>query len=273
MRWTVACPVVALLLAASLAGCGDGEGPGAGGPTRSPTFELPSPTRTGPSEDTGEAEPSQTPTREPEPSEDTPSPSDRSPGGTSDRPTLRPSEQPSEQPSEEPSQEPSQESSESTAPPSDGDQADDENVPAGLWWLLGAVALGAVAAVPLVVRARRRAAWRRQLSEAEGELGWLARELLPGLRHVGSREQVAGGWSVALPRVAAAEDRLTVLEASAYDDGSRERARALRDASRLARARMDQLVGPGAHDTWSLDLDAIMADLAAALGPPRTAPA
>src|ERR1700750_1459726 len=58
MRWTVACPVVALLLAGSLAACGDGEGPGAGGPTRSPTVELPSPTRTGASEDTDQPEPS-----------------------------------------------------------------------------------------------------------------------------------------------------------------------------------------------------------------------
>jgi hypothetical protein len=32
---------------------------------------------------------------------------------------------------------------------------------------------------------------------------------------------------------------------------------------------MEQIVGPGPHDTWSLDLDAIMADLEAALGPAR----
>ena len=112
-----------------------------------------------------------------------------------------------------------------------------------------------------------------QLSEAEAELGWVARELLPGLRRVSSREQVAGGWAVALPRVTAAEDRLTVLESSAFDDGGRDRTRALRDASRLARARMEQLVEPGPHDTWALDLDAVMADLEAALGPPRPAPA
>ena len=120
-------------------------------------------------------------------------------------------------------------------------------------------------------RARRRAAWRQQLSEAEGELGWLARELLPGLRHVGSREQVAGAWTVASPRVTAAEDALTVLESTAPDDLGRSRAQALRDASRLARQRMEKLIAPGPHDTWSLDLDAIMADLEAALGPPSPA--
>ena len=90
--------------------------------------------------------------------------------------------------------------------------------------------LGAAIGIPLLLRSRRRAAWRAELAEAEGELAWAARELLPGLRTIGSREQVAGGWTVAAPRVAAAEDRLTVLESSAYDEGSRARARELRDA-------------------------------------------
>ena len=84
--------------------------------------------------------------------------------------------------------------------------------------------LGAAIGIPLLLRSRRRAAWRAELAEAEGELAWAARELLPGLRTTGSREQVAGGWAVGAPRVAAAEDRLTVLESSAYDDGSRARA-------------------------------------------------
>ena len=90
---------------------------------------------------------------------------------------------------------------------------------------------------------------------------------------MGSVEQVAGAWAVAAPRVTAAEDALTVLEPTAPDDAGQERARALRDASRVARQRMEQLVAPGLHDTWALDLDAIMADLAAALGPPPAAPA
>jgi hypothetical protein len=264
MRWTVVRPVVALLLVASLAACGDGEGPDGEGPTRSPTIELPSPTRTDAPENTDEAEPSET-AEEPEPSAEEPSASDRSPGGGSDRPSVRPSDESSEQPSEE--------SSESAETPPDEEEADDEETPTWLWWLLAAIVVGAIVAIPLLIRARRRKAWRRELSEAEAELGWVARELLPGLRRVSSREQVAGGWAVALPRVTAAEDRLTVLESSAFDDGGRERTRALRDASRLARARMEQLVEPGPHDTWALDLDAVMADLEAALGPPRPAPA
>ena len=141
-----------------------------------------------------------------------------------------------------------------------------------MWWLLAALVLGAAIGIPLLVRSRRRGAWGRELAEAEGELAWFARELPPGLRRAGSRDQVAGGWAVATPRVAAAEDRLTLLEANAPDELGRTRARALRDASRLARQRMDQISAPGPHETWALDLDAVMADLEAALGPPAPAP-
>ncbi len=129
-----------------------------------------------------------------------------------------------------------------------------------MWWLLAALILGTAVAIPLVVRSRRRNAWRRDLAEAEGELAWFARELLPALRQVGSREQVAGGWTVGQTRVAAAEDRLTVLESTAPDDAGRLRAASLRDASRQARGRMQQHIGAGS-DTWALDLDAIIADL------------
>jgi hypothetical protein len=144
--------------------------------------------------------------------------------------------------------------------------AEDEGVSSWVWWLLAAVILGGVVAIPLVVRARRRNAWRQELVEAEGEVAWFARGLLPELRRAGSREQVAGGWAVGLPRVAAVEDRLTALESTAPDDAGRERARSLRDALRLARARMQQLIGPGPHDSWALDLDSMSADLEAALG-------
>lgn len=149
---------------------------------------------------------------------------------------------------------------------------DDGGTPTWLRWLLAAAVLGVVVAVPLLLRARRRAAWRRQLSEAEGELGWLAHELLPGLRRAHSREEVAGGWVVASPRVVAAEDRLTALESAAYDDDGREHARAVRDASRLARQRMRELVAPGPRATWARDLDEVTADLEAALGPSPRAP-
>jgi hypothetical protein len=79
---------------------------------------------------------------------------------------------------------------------------------------------------------------------------------------------VAGGWAVGAPRVAAAEDRLTVLESSATDEVDRSRARDLRNASRVARQRMDRLVAPGPRDTWARDLDTVVLDLETALGPP-----
>ena len=71
----------------------------------------------------------------------------------------------------------------------------EEDVPPGL------VAGGGAAARdlrghPLVVRARRRSAWDQELAAEEGEVSWLARELLPELRRAASREEVAGGWTV-----------------------------------------------------------------------------
>ena len=132
---------------------------------------------------------------------------------------------------------------------------------------IGVTRAASRASVLLVVSARRRSAWPGELAEATRELAWFARELLPGLGQVGSREQVAGGWTVGQTRVAAAEDRLTVLESTAPDDSGREQARSLRDASRQARTRMQQLTRPGSNDTWALDLDAIIADLEAVLRP------
>ena len=136
-----------------------------------------------------------------------------------------------------------------------------------MWWVLAALVLGSAVAVPLVLRARRRSAWGRALAEGEGEVAWLARELLPELRRGGSLEQVAGGWAVGRTRVTAAEDRLTVLESTAPDDVGRERARALREASRRAQAGMERLTGSGPHDTWALDLDAVIDDLEHVLRP------
>ena len=130
-----------------------------------------------------------------------------------------------------------------------------------MWWLLGGLLLGAAVAIPLIVRGRRHAAWRAELAEAEGEIAWFARELLQGLRHARTREEVSGGWTVGQPRVVAAEDRLTVLESSAPDQVGGDRARELLNASRQARARMEALTGPGPQETWMLDLDAITDDL------------
>lgn len=286
--------IVGLLLVVS---CGGGED-GAGvlpTPTRTPTASLPTPTRsldlptpTLPSPDLP------TPTRSPdlptptETSSDLPTPTptptrspDESP--TQEETTTRPTSEPpaTEPSSQEPSsQEPSPQEPESTAPTPQATgesddpsvdaangQLEDDSVPVWVWWLLGVLVVGAVVAVLLVLRAGRRRAWRQEVDEAEGELAWLARELLPGLRQSGSREQLAGGWSVSRERVAAAEDRLTVLESSAPTEADGERARSLRDAVRAASARMERLTGPEPSDTWILDVDAVIADLEAVLHP------
>jgi hypothetical protein len=121
-------------------------------------------------------------------------------------------------------------------------------------------------AVPLLARARRRRAWTADLAATEDEVAWFARALIPELRQPGSAEQVAGGWVVGSSRVAAVEDRLTALEASAPDDAGRTHARTLRDAVRGSRARMQEVVGSGASDTLPQDLDAVATELEAALG-------
>ncbi|HET6918696.1 MAG TPA: hypothetical protein VFI46_04430 [Jiangellaceae bacterium] len=121
-------------------------------------------------------------------------------------------------------------------------------------------------AVPLLVRARQRRAWLADLAAIEEEVAWFARVLIPELRQAGSFDQVAGGWAVGSSRVSAVEDGLTALEASAPDDAGRTRARALRDAVRASRARMQELVGSGDAETLPRDLDAVAAELEAVLG-------
>ena len=96
---------------------------------------------------------------------------------------------------------------------------------------------------------------------------WFARELIPQLRGSGSIDRVAGGWQVAVPRVAAAEDQLTVLESSTRSQEDAASARQLRDAVRSAREKMESLSGPGSHEEWALDLDDVEALLVAVLGP------
>src|SRR5207302_637813 len=129
----------------------------------------------------------------------------------------------------------------SAASPSTSSAAQASSETAGFpaWgWFLVALLVLAGAAVPLIVRARRRRAWRAELAACEEEVAWLARVLLPQLRQAGAAEQVAGGWAVSEGRVSAVEDRLTALEASAPDEAGRARARTLRDAVRSSRERM-----------------------------------
>ena len=140
-------------------------------------------------------------------------------------------------------------------------------MPAGVWWLLAALVAGLAIGVPLVLRSRRRRAWQSDFATGQAEATWLTRELLPELRRAGSREQVAGGWAVSSARVGALEDDLTALEATAPDDPDRARARALRDAVRAARVRVEALVVPGSDESTSAVLDGVINDLELALRP------
>ncbi|MBM7514967.1 hypothetical protein JOD65_004511 [Nocardioides cavernae] len=255
-----------------LAACGGSGGEGGGptvsptrtptatelpSPTRTPTATLPSPTRT----PSGTGTPTQTPTETPtETVTETPT---ATPTETvTETPTETPTETVTETPTETPTATAPEAPEEEAA---EGQSDEDEGVPSWVWWVVAAVVLGSLVAVPLAVRARRRASWRRELERQESEVEWFARHLLRELRLAGSHEEMAGGWAVSQRRVAAAEDELTVLESRAPDEAGGARARSLRDALRTARARMQRLAAPGSHDTWALDLDTLMIELEGAL--------
>lgn len=249
--------VVLGLLAACGGDGGAGEEPSIS-PTRTPTGtlspELPSPTRT----------PTATlpsPTRTPSATQ---SPSETARPSAPPTPTQTPTETPTQTPTEStqtPTQAPPEEAASEEQPSEDG------GVPSWVWWVAAALVLGCIVAIPLVARARRRASWRRRLDRMESEVEWFARDLLPALRAAGSHEEMAGGWAVSQARLTVAEDELTVLESTAPDEAGRTRARSLRDASRHARSRMQQLVAPGPHDTWALGLDTLMIELEGKLHP------
>jgi hypothetical protein len=262
----------------ALVSCGGGEGGGDGTrPTISPTrtatatasgTELPSPTSTSEPTETPEL-PSPTSTSEPTETPELPSPTrsptrTQTPDESSTLPTSDPPTTQEEPPSETPSA--TEQQTQEPSDTADEEPVEEEGVPTWVWWLLAALVVAAIA-VPLVMRTQRRKTWRQAVAEQEGEIVWLARELLPGLRQAGSRELVAGGWAVGQTRVAAAEDRLTALESSAPDEADRRRALALRDAARQARGRMDQLTGPDPSEPMATGLDAIIADLEAILRP------
>ena len=78
---------------------------------------------------------------------------------------------------------------------------------------------------------------------------------------------MAGGWAVSSARAGALEDDLTALDATAPDDADRARARALRDAVRAARVRVEALVVPGSVESTSAVLDGVINDLELALRP------
>ncbi|WP_167880620.1 hypothetical protein [Nocardioides guangzhouensis] len=285
-------PVLAAVLLAVLVAACDGDGSPSVEPTRSPTIEptrtpsVPSPTRTV-TRPTGEPTPPTTgPTTEPTTEPTTPPTTEPTePTGPPTTPPTTPSTPPTTPPTTEPTTEPPATPTEPSTPtegptsapttPAGGSasegKGDDEGFPAWLGWLLAALAVLTAVGVPVLVVGRRRRRWRADLAAAEAEVAWLARDLLPELRDTGTRDGAAGGWQVGgAGRVAAVEDRLTVLEASAPGDAERARATALRDAVRAARSRVEQALSPGATAPVPPVLDAVVADLEQALRVPAT---
>lgn len=222
-----------------------------------PTITRPtageSPETTAPPETTAAPEPTETETAEPT-AEPTPTPEPTE--TVTETATATPSPTETETPSPTPS--PSQTDVAAPAP-----EDEDGGIPAWAWWLAAALALAA--AVVLIVRGRRRAAWDDDLTAAEAEMTWLARDLLPRMRATGSREAAAGAWAVSMDRVQALEDRLTWLEATAPSEPRRVRAELLRDAVRDAHARSTALGHPGPVAGFTTEVDAVVATLEGAL--------
>ena len=266
----------ALVAALLLGSCADG---GEGGPSVDPTRTaslLPSRTASLPS-------PTSLPTRSDSPAEPEPEPEPSDPAETSEAPSDTPSETPSETvpetPSEAPSETPTASPADSATPGATADaspttvpeDADDgtaeeaDGVPAEVWWLVAVLVAGLAIGVPLLLRSHRRKTWQSDFASARDEAAWLTRGLLPELRRSVSREQVAGGWAVSSARVRVLEDRLTALEATSSDDPGGAQARALREAVRAARVRVEALVAPGSSLSVSSELAGVSNDLELAL--------
>ncbi len=137
----------------------------------------------------------------------------------------------------------------------------------GWVWLVLALLLAGLAGF-LVVRSRRRAAWDTELTEAEAEVAWFGRVLLPQLQQTNTPDALAGGWQVSAARVSAAEDRLTGLEAAAPGEERAARARTLRDAVRASRADVESLVATRDQAATPVQLATATSRLLTALNPP-----
>jgi hypothetical protein len=139
----------------------------------------------------------------------------------------------------------------------------------GWWWLAALVAVGAVAAAAIGLRARRRSKWQEQLDSARSEARWFAEELLPRLQRTGSAAELAGGWQVGAPRVASTEDQLTGLAARAPGEEQEQRSLALRDAVRTARQAVEDVIAGGAPGTATDELRTVASRLSEALAADR----
>ena len=213
-----------------------------GGPTSSPAGPTQAPTTPAPTRTPTTPTPTPTPTRTPT----TPTPT------PSNTPTVVPS---------------ASESPAGTGAPSDGSAESGTGVPPWAWWVLGLLAVALAVGIPLVVRSRRRAAWSAELATASEDVAWFSRVLLPQLQAAGSVEQLAGGWAVGLPRVAAVEDQLVALGATARTDPDRARAGRLRDAVRTARDGIDDVVAARGPEPFHQALGALASGLEEALAP------
>jgi hypothetical protein len=154
----------------------------------------------------------------------------------------------------------------STSPsPSATGEPDETGAVAWFWWALAGLLLAAAIATPLLVRAHRRQAWKADFASAEQEVAWFARVLVPELGLSGSLDQFEGGWTVGANRIAAVEDRLTELEATAPDDATRTGTLTLRDAVRASRRRLEDLLQSGNPAAISPTLNEVAAELETAL--------
>jgi hypothetical protein len=156
------------------------------------------------------------------------------------------------------------------APADDPPSSEAETV-AGWWWLLAAFVVAVAAGAMLYRRSRRRHAWAGDLGAAEAEVGWLARDLLPGLARSGSIEAASGAWAISRDRVNALEASLTELQTSAYDDVGELRARFLLDAVRRTGTRVDTGLRGGDDRAFATTLLEAVAELETATGAAATA--
>jgi hypothetical protein len=291
------CAVLCLLGVCLLSACGGRDGQGSAErpsvtASLSPTRTLPSVTRSAVVTDQPEPEsqsprPSRSSTQPPETTTPAPTapaptaPAASTPAATTPAqatPSTRQSEPKPRQPTARTSTviavpvpaasspAPSLSSSPSPTPSEAGGTAQADGASTAAWVALVLV-VAATVGTWLLVRARKRRTWLTRLNGAKAEVTWFARELIPQLRASGAFDRVVGGWHVAAPRVAAAEDQLTVLESAARSQEDAAQARQLRDAVRSAREQMETLSGPGTHDEWMLDLDDVVAPVEAVLDP------
>jgi hypothetical protein len=105
------------------------------------------------------------------------------------------------------------------------------------------------------------------MADAEHELAWFARDLIPQLRRTGAAPGVAGVWPIAAPRIASLQGALAALVASAPDDRRRAAAASADDAVRAAQVALDAVTAESTVP-WETALDNAQARLLDALVPP-----